>query len=121
MLHERNQHLRKTLWIADLILHMVIPFKHREIAAGIGTLHRGAVLVMRRAAAEGKICPALQLLRQRRKGSVLQTVRKLAAQIAVGQRLPRRDEIGPDGRIITPEQPFQCFPVGPVEALKRQI
>lgn len=46
------QHRRKALRVADLILHVVMPFKNREMTVGIGLSHCLAVLEVVLRAAE---------------------------------------------------------------------
>lgn len=74
----------KLCGVANLILHVVMPLKDREMPARIGPHHRVPILVVLLPAAEFEPGMRLQRLRKRRKGPVLQAVRELAAQVAIG-------------------------------------
>lgn len=72
-------------------------------------------------AAERKIRPALQRLRQRWERPILQTVRQLAAQVSERQCPASCDKIGLDGIVAAPEELFERLSLRPVQAFDGQI
>lgn len=115
------QHGPKALRILNLKLHMVHLFKHGKMPLRIRPHDRIAVFEMVFNAAKFEEAVCLQNLRQHREGFVLQAVRQLAAQIAVGQRLSRRDEIRLNRVVVAPHDLFEGFSLRPIQALDRQI
>lgn len=115
------QHGPKALRILNLKLHMVHLFKHGKMPLRIRPHDRIAVFEMVFNAAKFEEAARLQNLRQHREGFVLQAVRQLAAQIAVGQRLSRRDEIRLNRVVVAPHDLFEGFSLRPIQALDRQI
>ena len=109
-LYDPAEHLRKAAGVADLVLHVVIALEHRIAAVGVGLQDGIPIFEMILCAAEGKIGVLLQRLWQRGEGLILQTVRKLAAQAAVGQRPSGGDEVGLYGGVIAPQEFFERPP-----------
>ena len=100
---------------------MLVSLKDRVLAAGISLLHGLPVFVVLLRTAEFEVRMLLHLVRQRGEGLVLQTVRQLAAHVAVTQRLSGGNEIRLDALVIAPHDLLERFPPRPVQALDGQI
>ena len=100
---------------------LLLNFAHGEIARGISLHDGGAVLEVILCAAEFKEAALLQLLGQRREGLVLQTVRHLAADIPIAQRLARRDEVRLYRLVAAPHYLSERRALRPVQALDSEI
>ena len=121
MFDDALQHRRKALRVADLILHVVMIFKNREMTVGIRFSHRVAVLEVVLRAAEFEEAVLLHFPCKRRKRSVFEAVGHLAAHIAIGERLARGDKVGLDGVIVAPHDLFERTALRPVQALDGKV
>ena len=115
------QHRRKALRVADLKLHVVMPFKNGEMAVRIGHHDRVAVLEMFLPAAEFEEAVLLHFFWQRWERLILEAVGHLAAHIAAGERLARGDKVRLDGVIVAPHDLFERAALRPVQALDGEV
>ena len=102
------QHFSKALRITNLILHVIVSFKHGLIAVGVGFLNRLTVFEMIFYAAKLEIDMPLQFFWKWQKWFILQAVRNLPPQICIGQIFPCGYKIRLYGIIVTPQDLFQC-------------
>ena len=83
MFHNVNQHFRKILRITNLILHMIVSLKNREMTVWICLYYRIPIFEMVFVTAEFKINMLLHFLCQLWERLVFQAVRQLAVQISI--------------------------------------
>ena len=121
MLDQRPKQSGKAPRVADLILHVVVSVKDRKVAQRIGFHDRISVFEVILDTAECEIGMLLQLFGEGRERLVLQTVRELAAQIAVFEHPSCGDEIRLDGIVVAPHDFFERFALRPIQASDRKI